>query len=363
MRRFQTTTLLLTTAWLATTAKASLNIFERASTCRDPKYTQCSQAGLPSNFCCGPSSDCIVLAGNTTVLCCPSGNTCSTIKSIGCDISLQNVTANPDISLMTTALSATLPKCGGLCCPFGYSCNLAGDCTMDGNQDIPPTGASVPSTTSISSSPVTGATTSVTPVANASSQVAPSCSKFPITAILVGFFPGLALGVLLGVASACFLARGRRKDARRQSGSSFGNISEPQPQSDMRTDFLRKQPDTPSSGSATLYRQPTVQRVRSLFRKSSNTSLRHNPGPAPPVPELPALLTYAAQHPARPVTPLRREPSYENIDIFADGDTASALRESEKRNGHERMTTFSDMMERSGLAGLQKGQREFPTLV
>lgn len=61
----------------------------------------------------------------------------------------------------------------------------------------------------------------------------------------------------------------------------------------------------------------------------------------------------------RPVTPaLQREPSYENIDIFADGDTASALREREKRSDSQRMTTFSDMMEKSGLAGLQKGQRE-----
>ena len=68
----------------------------------------------------------------------------------------------------------------------------------------------------------------------------------------------------------------------------------------------------------------------------------------------------------RPVTPhLQREPSYEDINIFADGDTASALRERERlgvnaggrglRASHQ--TTFTDMMERSGLAGLQKGQR------
>jgi hypothetical protein len=64
----------------------------------------------------------------------------------------------------------------------------------------------------------------------------------------------------------------------------------------------------------------------------------------------------------RPVTPhLQREPSYVDINIFADGDTASALRERERfgatdlRASHQ--TTFTDMMERSGLAGLQKGQR------
>jgi hypothetical protein len=69
----------------------------------------------------------------------------------------------------------------------------------------------------------------------------------------------------------------------------------------------------------------------------------------------------------RPVTPvLQREPSYEDINIFADGDTASALRERERQNGlapegnrASHQTTFTDMMEKSGLAGLQKGQRKF----
>lgn len=72
----------------------------------------------------------------------------------------------------------------------------------------------------------------------------------------------------------------------------------------------------------------------------------------------------------RPVTPhLQREPSYEDINIFADGDTASALRERERLDAGGRtmrasqQTTFTDMMERSGLAGLQKGQREYLLLL
>lgn len=360
MRRLQTTTLLLTALGLATStaAQPAHNIFERATTCGDPNNTQCSQAGLPSNFCCAPSSDCVVLAANTTVLCCPTGSSCSTIKSVSCDITLQNVTAHPDISLMTTALTAVLPTCGNGCCPFGYSCNTAQDCVLNADQNIAPTLSSASSTTSTASSSATGASTSVTPVTNECPPSATSCSKFPITAIVVGFFPGLLLGVLLSVASVCLLgARGKRKAVRRHSGSSFGNISDPQPQSDMRTDFLRKQPETPSTANTMPSRQPTVQRVRSLFRKSSATaSLRQ--GSAPPVPELPALRASTAQDGGPPVTPvLQREPSYENINIFTDGDTASALREREKKNGPERMTTFSDMMEKSGLAGLQKGQR------
>jgi hypothetical protein len=364
MRRYQPTTLLLAAAWLAAsaTAKPAHNLFERASTCGDPTHTQCSQAGLPSDFCCGPSSDCIVLAGNTTVLCCPSGSSCSTIRPIGCDITQQNATANPDLALMTTALTAKLPTCGDSCCPFGYSCSSTNNCVLDANQDIAPTTSSAATTNPPTPSSTTTSSTTVTPVPNEPTRAAAVCTKFPVPAILVGFFPGLLLGAILSAASIFLLGARGRKAARRQSGSSFGNISEPQPQSDMRTDFLRKQPQTPSTASTTVSRQPTVQRVRSLFRKSTGiVSLPQNPRPAPPVP------TVARDR--RPVTPvLQREPSFEDINIFADGDTASALRDSQRRNGpgltvrESHQTTFSDMMEKSGLAGLQKGQRESPVL-
>ncbi len=76
----------------------------------------------------------------------------------------------------------------------------------------------------------------------------------------------------------------------------------------------------------------------------------------------------------RPVTPvIQREPSYEDISIFTDGNTASSLRERERNNGNlgaglqgrndvraSHLTTFSDMMDRSGMppAGLKKNSRE-----
>jgi hypothetical protein len=71
---------------------------------------------------------------------------------------------------------------------------------------------------------------------------------------------------------------------------------------------------------------------------------------------------------ARPVTPpLQRERSYEDVNIFADQDTASSLREQQRNtpaglqpgttdNRASHQTTMSDVM---GLAGLAKGQREF----
>jgi hypothetical protein len=182
-----------------------------------------------------------------------------------------------------------------------------------------------------------------------------------VPAVLAGFFPGLVLGVILTIASVCALGAHRRSSSRRRSGSSFGNISEPQPMTttDMRTDFLRKPPMTPSTGMST--RSKSVQRVRSLFRKSHATDSTTAE---------PTTLTGGARKIQQPpVTPvLQREPSYENINIFADSTTANSLRQATpplqppaRRMDDGRMsgqTTFTDMMESSGLAGLQKGQRE-----
>jgi len=209
---------------------------------------------------------------------------------------------------------------------------------------------------------------------NSAIPVTQSCDDFPVAAVLAGFFPGLLAGVLITVASVCLLgARRRNKAARRNSGSSFGNISDPQPltnNNDMRTDFLRKQPLTPSTTAASsMSPKSNITRVRSLFQKSASATGSPKPKGTPPMGQ---NYTGAGRLPRTP--PLQRQPSYENINIFADGDTASALRAREKqqmgspayelpaalRAGRtSNQTTFSDMMERSGLAGLQKGQRKF----
>ncbi|KAL2065050.1 hypothetical protein VTL71DRAFT_4190 [Oculimacula yallundae] len=391
---------LLAAMFLATsiTARSPNSLFERQASCPKADHNKCTQAGLPDNFCCPANSACISLAGNTTVLCCPTGSNCSTIKPITCDITAQNVTKNPDNTLKTTALNVPLLTCGGggLCCPFGFSCNGAGNCVMNADQNaVPAPPASSPS--SNPSSPTSPATTSSKPSSTSTSApstntplvVSPVCNKFPTTAVLAGFFPGLALGILLSVAGVCILGSRRRKAARRRSGSSFGNvsdrnISDPQPSKDMRTDFLRKPPQTPSTVVSSPERRHTVQRMKSIFRKSPNAN--GSPRLAPP---LPLNVSRPMAQNNRPVTPvLQREPSYEDINIFADDHTASSLRERERANGmgngnanrnrnesptrmgrglglapprvpgmrDSHQTTFSDMMERSGLAGLQKGQ-------
>jgi hypothetical protein len=355
-------------------ARSFHELFERDSACPNSTYTQCSAIGLPSNFCCPSSATCVPLAGNTTLLCCPSGN-CNQIQPITCDISQQNVTAHPDNPLKTSALTSSLPTCGTACCPFGYSCTTGNLCLKNTDQSAPPvasaSSSSSPSATKSSSATKETATTSSIPL-NGNTTLSGHCDRFPVNAVLVGFFPGLVLGILISIASICVFDAQRRRADRRRSGSSFGNISEPQPSEHIRSDFLRKPPQTPSStAGSTPVRQGTVRRVRSLFRKPemNHTIDSMQQSPRPPMPLVINKSGRQNQN-QRPYTPpLQRERSYEDVNIFADRDTASSLRENQnpKNIGGglqppkvddrvSRQTTMDDVM---GLAGLPKGQREY----
>ncbi|KAK7923920.1 hypothetical protein PG985_005974 [Apiospora marii] len=149
-------------------------IFERADTCGSGNLAKCTQAGLPGNFCCDKQSTCIALAGQTTVLCCPSGpDGCNVIAPIVCDLKLQDPASNPNAQVKTTVLNGKLPSCGSNCCPFGYSCGDDGNCIMDKDQSKKPQGAK-PAPTSIGApkSPVPSPTSK--PPASATSGTSPS---------------------------------------------------------------------------------------------------------------------------------------------------------------------------------------------
>ncbi|KAE9381646.1 hypothetical protein N431DRAFT_458217 [Stipitochalara longipes BDJ] len=352
------------------TARSAANrLFERQSACPVSSFVGCSRAGLPADFCCPTGQTCIPLAANTTVLCCPNGQDCSTIRTITCDVQLQNITAHPDNTLKTTVLNVPLPTCGSGCCPFGFACNANGNCVIDADQTVAPGASS-------SSAPSSTATTTSKPAATSSSSststplpLTAQCNKFPATAVLAGFFPGLALGIGLALLYVCFVNRHELKNFRkRRSGSSFGNISDPQPIGDTRTDFLRKPPTSPSTTRSGPSRRNTIQRVRSIFGKSPSA----NGLPASPAPPMPLNIRRPMpQEQQRPVTPImQREPSYEDISIFTDNTTANSLRDQERQHGRgggvdvraSHQTTFSDMMDRSGVApaGLKKNSREYP---
>jgi len=333
-------------------------LFERQSSCSDPSYTQCN--GVPSGFCCAPSETCLVLANNTTLLCCPSGDDCSMIKPINCDIQQQNATSHPDATLLTTNLTATLQSCGSECCPFGYSCSNSA-CVINANQGSAPshtssiTGTStptvVPIATSTSATPIApAATANPSAVETSLAAVQADCNAFPAGAILAGFFPGMFAGALLACAGLCLFGAYRRKQAR-LSGS-FGkvsaSISDPIYQgSALRTDFIRKQNSAPTTPT----RQPTIQRVRSLFHRSAAANGTEMTTTSSPVP--------LTQPQASPRTPrLQREPSGESINIFADPSTA---REG-SRGRESNQTTFTDMMRRADLPDVRQGEPFVPRL-
>lgn len=102
------------------TVSESFYLVKRNPTCDIPNFNQCQ--GAPNGFCCRSDAHCLVLASNTTVICCPSSSDCAVIQPITCDISQQNSTNFPNASIKTTNLTATLPSCDGECCPLGYSC-------------------------------------------------------------------------------------------------------------------------------------------------------------------------------------------------------------------------------------------------
>src|ERR1700710_2833780 len=111
-------TIFLALCLASSTIASSRDLFTRQDTCVIPNYSQCSESGLPSDFCCPVGQTCLALAADTTVLCCPAGSQCTIIKAITCDIQQQNATARPDNLLKTIALGSSLPTCGTECCPF-----------------------------------------------------------------------------------------------------------------------------------------------------------------------------------------------------------------------------------------------------
>jgi hypothetical protein len=334
------------------------DLYERQSSCPQSGYIQCS--GVRSGFCCSPSATCLVLANNTTLLCCPNGDDCSTIAPINCNIQQQNVTSHPDAGLFTTDLTATLQSCGNGCCPLGYSCSNSA-CVVNTNQGSAPSHTSSIAGTSTPTVVPIGTSTSATPTAPAITtnpsavQTSPAaaqadCNAFPAGAILAGFFPGMFAGALLACTGFCLFGAYRRKQAR-LSGS-FGkvsaSISDPIYQgSALRTDFIRKQNSAPTTPT----RQPTIQRVRSLFRRSAaanGTEMTMTSSPVP-LPQAQAL----------PRTPrLQREPSGESINIFADPSTASEG----SRGRDSSQTTFTDMMRRADLPDVRQGEPFVPRL-
>ncbi|KAI1807409.1 hypothetical protein F4811DRAFT_472518 [Daldinia bambusicola] len=98
-------------------------------------YNHCDPPA-PQIFYCSSDTKCIVLAANTTVLCCPntSEEDCINIDPIACDLNQQTSLA----SIQTTVREGKLYTCGTGCCPWGYHCGDDNTCYRDADQSKPP---------------------------------------------------------------------------------------------------------------------------------------------------------------------------------------------------------------------------------
>ncbi|PTB46786.1 uncharacterized protein TrAFT101_003771 [Trichoderma asperellum] len=176
------TRLLLLVSALASFVSASPtnSLFVRDSQCA--AGLESCPASLPNNFCCSQGTTCLPLAGNTTALCCPTGQTCEKIQPITCDISLQDPIKNSQSPIKTSVFDVSLGKCGGnLCCPFGYSCVGGNQCQKDADQSKSPESAG----SSATGSPTSTSPTSGSPTSPASATSAPASATSPPATSLV----------------------------------------------------------------------------------------------------------------------------------------------------------------------------------
>lgn len=192
------------------------------------------------------------------------------------------------------------------------------------------------------------------------SQQEEAGSRFPIEAILVGLFPGLAVGILLAIAAMCLLGARRRKAPKISSPALIGGSG------NIRTDFIHSYQPSEQSKERPPERPPTAMgRVKSLFRKSNASAAqsytRNGPrGLGLGLPISPAPVRPMHQQ-VPPMPDLKREPSAESINVFVDEGVAgrnSRLKQWETPGTTH--TTFSDMMDRADLSDVSKNGYVLP---
>ncbi|CAD6593146.1 MAG: hypothetical protein ASARMPRED_007084 [Alectoria sarmentosa] len=309
----------------------AVGLLPRDITCALSGFVPCNQDGLPDDFCCPTSTVCIPFNNKKSAICCPTGRNCDIITTISCDITQQNATLHPASQLYSTDLSGTLASCNGdMCCPNGYNCQ-GGQCyvatsstatSTSSTTSTSPSSTSSQMTTSLSSSASgttsptsTSATTTAIPIssnpATANSSVSLAhCPQFTPAGTAVGFFSGLAIGVLLTVAFLCCFGHRRHKEPSSPISPDFSHvrasISDPIYKSEgmdaVRADFLRKQSKSRKS-------------LRSMFSRSSTMRSRSAPvdGIGRSIPNVP-------QTPVNQRSPsprIKHEPSMESIKIYS----------------------------------------------
>ncbi|PWI74352.1 hypothetical protein PCL_07666 [Purpureocillium lilacinum] len=386
----------------AVSARSLSRIFGRDNFCATNGLQQCS-GDLPSQFCCPKGSSCISLAGQTTVLCCPSDSKCERIQPITCNVREQDPLKNPQAPIKTTIFDTPLGKCGtDLCCPFGYTCAKDGkECTKDSDQTKQPK-ASQPSSTAptatISSTPTTISTAGpqatkttgdpASPAATTTSpsQQEPSSDSGPEkTSIIGGAVGGCLVSLLIITVIFLYFRRRRRAGNSEKSGFSRTNSSGSGPYGAVisapvlhpgtyRSDFLRgspprafpSEPQTPPPPHNPPRSGANPPRISIPNPFDSPNPSGHSPARSPMsatshddrnakhghvgarLAPIRAMRASVARHSRRPDSISRDDPSSESINVFADPTTVSS--------SDPRTTTFSDMMSQAGLDKVHKGK-------
>ncbi|KAL6696231.1 hypothetical protein J3F84DRAFT_328756 [Trichoderma pleuroticola] len=410
-----------------------------------PANFQSCPSGLPNNFCCAEGTSCLSLAGNTTALCCPNGETCEKIQPITCDVSQQDPSKNQNSPIKTSIFDVALEKCGtNLCCPFGYSCS--GDntqCVKNSDQSTSPespssssgpsqTTASQTSTSPASATSATTAPTSaqasstpasslvVEPIATTPTSFPTEESTVPLTtsapdtsptadknsdapestpskatnpktvSIIGGVIGGCAVLAVLGGILFLFIRRRNRRSTNGYSEKTgFGRIKHlgPGPQgtsimvsdpilqpNSYRADFIRKSPSISSSISQrppqiVLNHHDTSQRLSIPNPFDSPSPSNHSPtssqGSVSSDDERNARTGHVeSRNRLAPIRAMKasstrvypqnvpREPSGENINVFADPIMMSSTYD--RRQTHA--TTFTDLMVEAQLEDVHRGE-------
>ncbi|KAJ5671527.1 hypothetical protein N7507_000654 [Penicillium longicatenatum] len=387
--------LTIMTSVKSTHAFNGFEILPRSDSCPS-SYDSCG-GNVPSDFCCPSSSTCLVLDNDTTVLCCPSGSSCDYISPITCDIQEQNATTHPKASVKTTLLDESLPTCGKLCCPFGYTCENDSLCHMT-NSTTTSTTTTSSTTTSKTSTSTASSTTDLsaygatfTPVSSSisstslnadstssSNSTITTCPSFPSKAVIAGFFPGALFGAIAALLiSTCVRHRADKKQlakinqdtkatahnwsSRSSSGAVLG-ISSPIASEDAsyRTDFLLRNPTDKRSSMSSRSMRSMLNRSGSRVRSLFSTGV---PGLDKDVPPLPTASELPVQ--TNPVTPPRqREPSTESIKVYSP---PAVFMQSRRFLGPEPYpsriarpsTTFTDLVQAVGFNNESKGDQSF----
>lgn len=374
----------------STTAIPASQLFSRQALTCPAKYAKCPD--FPDNFCCPTGNACISLAGGTTLLCCPPGSGCARIKTISCDLDLQDASKKPEAPIKTTVFIVDLPKCGSMCCPFGYTCDKD-ECVKDKDQkrkpEPPSTTAPSPSATSTSIPNPTGTTS---PAVTNSAEPTPTSGlaagesgnvdsnqsiSGPSAAVIGGIVAGAVAAVVFAVAVACILVRRRKKNKEdmapslkvTRSSSSFGNIiSNPiiVEGNPMRTDFNRRA--TRSFDGSTL--DGGALNRKSIGSAGSGSSRGRNLTGNGTLRQSSVAYGFSAgelQNPQPPRTPRQgdqgdREPSSVSINVFADplALTPESATHGARRKRNSDMTTFTQLMDEADLGPVARGQPYVP---